>query len=85
MSSVWPLQRELHDFLHDLSFPPTEGAVYLCCVAIINLSCEYEHMLSLVNSSIDTLNVWVVTGPPKPVYQECLHKWCHNCSPQYVY
>lgn len=38
----------------------THSAVYLCCVAKINLSYDYDHMLSLMNSSIDTLNVRVV-------------------------
>lgn len=74
---MWPLQGELkpaHGFVQpvpDLSFPLTIAAVDLCCPTIINLSCEYNHMLSLVNSSIDTPNVWVVTGLPERVYQEC--------------
>lgn len=46
-------------------------AVNLCCVVKINLSYDYDHMLSLMNSSIDTPIVQVVMGLLRQVH----HKW----------
>lgn len=45
-------------------------AVNLCCVVKINLSYDYDHMLSLMNSSVDTSTVQVVMGLLRQVHHK---------------
>lgn len=51
--------------LHLMSFSISDLAVYLYNVSVINLSSEYDSILSPVSPSRESQNVWVVLGTPK--------------------
>lgn len=71
--SAWPPPRSgrkhmksTHGFLQtlpDVSFSLTGPVAYPHCVPIVNLTCEYNHMLSTVSPCSEALNVPVILAP----------------------